>query len=588
MHRLLSLVSEDLAATYSRAIQKWLLVAPIIGIITGVIVTIITLIVLSGIWAVLLPYYLHHHWAIIPGLVVGFFITGLIMQYLTHDPDEHSTEEIIRSYHDHQGDIDMRPFWFKLIAAITTVGSGGSAALEGPGIYAGGGIGSWLWLKLRRFRRFKLEPRDRRLMMISGAGAGMAAVFRAPLTGVIFAMEMPYKDDLAHEALLPSLIASVISYATLVTFVGSQPLFNFIGKSTFHAIDLPWAALVGAICGLIAMGFAISFRHARQFSVNLAIPHTAKMVIGGLLTGMCGLIFIYTFPGKLIPLGTNYEAVGQILTQHHTTAELVIFVVLKLAATLFTLGVGGVSAMFVPLFLVGGCIGIAFSQGIVHASNFDLYAAVGMASFIAAGYKTPLTAVIFVAETTGSHFYIIPSLIGAAVSYAISGEASVSGDQHLRETAQIAELTSVQVSQVMQRHVVSVQRDVTLRDFADSVASQHQYAVYPVYDGNIPIGTVGVWSLGTVSPDRWSTTKVLEITNHELTTVPEDTDVMEALRLLTRENGQPIIFVAGDDGSLAGIITKTDILRAVPNRAGPESNSNHDETGSRLGTRKAE
>ena len=96
------------------------------------------------------------------------------------DPNEHSTEEIIRSYHEHQGEIDMRPFWWKLLAAVTTVGSGGSAALEGPSIYGGGAIGSWLWTRLRRFG---LEPRDRRIMLISGAAAGMAAVFRAPLTG---------------------------------------------------------------------------------------------------------------------------------------------------------------------------------------------------------------------------------------------------------------------------------------------------------------------------------------------------------------------------------------------------------------------
>ena len=73
------------------------------------------------------------------------------MQFRTPDPDEHSTEEIVRSYHEHQGDIDIGPFWWKLLAAMTTVGSGGSAALEGPSIYSGGAIGSWLWTKLRRF-----------------------------------------------------------------------------------------------------------------------------------------------------------------------------------------------------------------------------------------------------------------------------------------------------------------------------------------------------------------------------------------------------------------------------------------------------
>ena len=107
--------------------------------------------------------------------------------------------------------------------------------------------------------------------------------------------------------------------------------------------------------------------------------------------------------------------------------------------------------MFVPLLLVGGALGNAYAQSVVHAPTHDLYAAVGMAAFIAAGYKTPLTAVVFVAETTGGHSYIIPSLIGAAVAYAISGEASVSGDQHLHETAKLAELSGMAVRDVIQR-----------------------------------------------------------------------------------------------------------------------------------------
>ena len=92
-------------------------------------------------------------------------------------------------------------------------------------------------------------------MLISRAAAGMAAVFRAPLTGLIFALEMPYRDDLAHEALLPSLIASVVSYATLVALLGSEPLFGFVGSTRFSERDLFWSALRGVVCGLAAMVF---------------------------------------------------------------------------------------------------------------------------------------------------------------------------------------------------------------------------------------------------------------------------------------------------------------------------------------------
>ena len=425
-----ALVHEDLSATYSRDIQKWLVFAPIIGISVGLVVSGIALTILGWIWPRILAYDLSHHWAIIPILLAGFAITGVIMQLFTPDPDEHSTEEIIRSYHEHQGAIQMKPFLPKLLAAIATVASGGSAALEGPSIYSGGALGSWLWLRLKRFG---LAPRDRRIMLISGAAAGMAAVFRAPLTGLVFALEMPYKDDLAHEALLPSLISSVVAYATLVYFMGAEPLFKFRGTTEFSRKDLAWSALLGLICGAICMIFDITFRRARSFAIKLGIPHWIKLALGGLLTGLCGLAFVALYPGQLIPIGPNYEAVNIVLSGNHPTHELLAFGVIKLAATIFSLGSGGVSAMFVPLFLTGGTFGVAFAQSIAHSPSLELYAAVGMAAFIAGGYKTPLTAVVFVAEATGGHSFIIPTLIGAAVAYAISGEASVSGDQRLHE-----------------------------------------------------------------------------------------------------------------------------------------------------------
>jgi chloride channel protein, CIC family len=433
LRRLLPKVHEDLTATYTRNLHKWLLIAPLIGLIAGLTITAVAVIILREMWSVVLAYYLHHHWAIVPGLVLGCALTGLIMQYLTPDPNQHSTEEIIQSYHKHRGAIDMRSFPAKLLAAIATVGFGRSAALEGPSIYGGAAIGSWLWTRLQRLRRFRLDERDRRIMLICGAAAGMSAVFRAPLTGIVFALEMPYKDDLAHEALLPSLIASVVSYMTLGAFLGSAPLFNFQSSGTYTMHDLLWCALLGLLIGLIAMAFVITFRRLRGFVVGWAAPHWIKLSIGGLLTGLCGVVFLHLYPGTLIPLGPNYEAVDQILNQGHGSRELVTFGLFKLAATAFILGAGGVSAMFVPLFLTGGTVGIVFAQSVVNSTSLALYAAVGMASFIAAAYKTPLAAVVFVAEATGGHAFIIPALIGSAVAYAVSGDASVSGDQRLHE-----------------------------------------------------------------------------------------------------------------------------------------------------------
>ena len=498
LRRYLPLVHEDLVQIYARDLRKWLILAPIIGAVTGLAITGIVIVILRKMWPVVLRYYLGHHWAIVPGLVVGMVATGLIMQFFTPDPDEHSTEEIIRSYHEHQGDIDMRSFFAKLLAAVTTVGFGGSAALEGPSIYGGGAVGSWLWARFSSRRRngqgsttprgLQLDGRDRRIMLIAGAAAGMAAVFHAPLTGIVFALEMPYRDDLAHEALVPSLIASVVSYVTLISFLGSEPLFNFIHSTTFTRRDLYWSALEGVLIGLIAMVFVVTFRRVRTFCVGWGVPHWVKLGIGGLLTGLCGVAFLHFYNGPLVPLGPNYEAVEMILAGHHGTQQLLAFSGLKLLATIFTLGMGGVSAMFVPLFLTGGALGTAFAQTIVHSPATGLYAAVGMAAFISAGYKTPLAAAVFVAEATGAHAFIIPALIGAAVAYAVSGDASASGDQRLHEGVKLQELTETPVSAVMQTQLIAAQGSMTVAEFVRTLSPHAHHDAFPVFDGHRLLG----------------------------------------------------------------------------------------------------
>jgi CIC family chloride channel protein len=563
LRKYLPLVHEDLVATYSRNLHQWLVIAPIIGVATGLVVTGVAVIILEKLWPAVFGYYLHHHWVTMPGVVLGFVVTGLIMQFLTPDPDEHSTEEIIRSYHNHQGDIDMQPFLPKLLAAVTTVGFGGSAALEGPSIYGGGAIGAWLWT---RMQRFNLEPRDRRIMLISGAAAGMAAVFRAPLTGLVFALEMPYKDDLAHEALLPSLIASVVSYFTLASFLGAKPLFDFSSATSFTGRDLIWCALLGLVIGLIGMVFAITFRRAREFTAKWALPHWMKLAVGGLLTGVCGLVFVLIFKDSLVPLGPNYEAVGLILDARHGPFELIAFGIFKLFATIFSLASGGVSAMFVPLFLTGGAFGTAFGQLAVHSSSLELYAAVGMASFIAAGYKTPLAAVTFVAEATGGHAFIIPALVGSAVAYAVSGDASVSGEQRLHEGVRVHDLRHIEVGKIMQRQVISIDSSLSLREFAEVISPHYRHTAFPVFEGERIIGTFPSWSLARIHAEKWANTSVSDVVERKIMRVSPDCDVMEALRLLLRERAQHMLLVTSADGKLEGVVTKADILEALKTR----------------------
>jgi chloride channel protein, CIC family len=116
LRKYFAVVHADLSDTYARHVGKWLLIAPVIGVVTGLIIVLEVVMILRGIWAYLLPRYCTHHWLIIPGVLMGFGMTGLIMRYLTPDPNSHSTDEVIRSYHEHHGSMDLKSYWPKLLA----------------------------------------------------------------------------------------------------------------------------------------------------------------------------------------------------------------------------------------------------------------------------------------------------------------------------------------------------------------------------------------------------------------------------------------------------------------------------------------
>jgi chloride channel protein, CIC family len=560
LRKYFAIVHADFSETYARHVGKWLLIAPAIGVITGLVIVLEVVVILRGIWAYLLPKYCTHHWLIIPGVLTGFGLTGLIMRYLTPDPDLHSTDEVIRSYHEHHGDMDLNSYWSKLLASVTTIACGGSVALEGPSIYAGAGVGSWLWTKIRGH---DVSQSDRKVMLISGAAAGLAAVFRAPLTGLIFALEMPFRDDLAHEALLPSLISSVVAYSTLVAFVGPEPLFHFNRTLKFDDIDLVWAALLGLICGLVAMAFSSTFRKLRAFVIKLPIPHLLKLLFGGLGVGICGLGFATMFGGRLLPLGPNYEVVRDLLANHYSSSIVLLFFITKATAALLTLSCGGVGAMFVPLLLLGESVGRVFGQSVVHAEAVDLYCAVGMAAFIAAGYKTPLAAVAFVAETTGTPAFLIPTLIGAAVAYAASGEASVVVSQRLRQAPKLSQPVGLRARDIMRTQMVGARAEATLQEFFANLTTSNRHLAYPVFKDNKAIGSISLGEIAQIPGSRWNSVKVEEVARPNLAQVELDTDLSEVVRLMNQEQCHRLVLILDGNGAPAGLITPSDIVLAL-------------------------
>jgi CIC family chloride channel protein len=308
----------------------------------------------------------------------------------------------------------------RLVAAIATLGSGAPLGLEGPSLYAGASIGAIVQRRLPRPLR-ALEPRT---LLVAGAAAGVAAVFKAPATGAVFALEVPYRDDLARRLLLPSLVAAATGYLTFVAIDGTEPLFHVVGDVRFGVRDLGGALLLGVLCGLGARAFSCAVRLGKRWAARptwqrlaLAAPALAAAVVAGDAVG-----------GERLVLGSGHDVVGWLGAADRGAAVVLALLALRCVGTALAVAGGGVGGLFIPLVAAGALTG-SLAADVVGSFDRGLFTVVGVAAFLGAGYRVPLAAVTFVAETTGRPGYVVPGLLAAVAAELVVGSSSVTAYQ---------------------------------------------------------------------------------------------------------------------------------------------------------------
>ncbi|HEX9816189.1 MAG TPA: chloride channel protein, partial [Candidatus Thermoplasmatota archaeon] len=203
-------------------------------------------------WEFVRGLYVQKPWLMFVLLPAGFLVSALLIRGIQPGRYSHGTEEVLNAYHTPGSQIRSRPYLRRTAGSLATIGVGGSAGLEGAAILTGSWFASYL---VRRMKFLRLEEEDRRVLLLVGAAAGVAAIFRAPFTGLLFSLELPYKGDLAKNAFVPGLLASASSYLTYVTIVGTSPIFQFDQGLELILGDLPWTLLIGLACGLLAWVF---------------------------------------------------------------------------------------------------------------------------------------------------------------------------------------------------------------------------------------------------------------------------------------------------------------------------------------------
>ncbi|HTL97917.1 MAG TPA: chloride channel protein, partial [Holophagaceae bacterium] len=316
------------------------------------------------------------------------------------------------------------PFWTsmaKVVGCAFTIGLGGSTGLEGPAKWLGAAVGvqfhrllHWMALSWRPFRRLKVQPLT---MVVAGASAAVAIVFRAPLSGSLFAVE--HDGHVGHEELIPSVVAAASAYMVWVAIAGPAPLIPLAKTYHLQARELMWALPVGLICGVIASLFlAIRFGLTRALG---RYPLVWRGLIGGTGLVLLALPGHFLFHDLPITQRGGMELILHVLGGAETHRAALLFSGLKILATAMTLAAGGVGGMWICTVAMGASLG-AFLQGWMMPQSPGLIPMMAGVAFAGAVHEVLLVPVVFLAETTGDPALVVPGLLAVTVALLVKRE----------------------------------------------------------------------------------------------------------------------------------------------------------------------
>lgn len=365
-------------------------------------------------------------WLIPISVALGGLLSGLIVYTWAPEAEGHGTDAAINAFHRLGGKIRRRVPPIKLVASAITIGSGGSAGAEGPASQLSAGIGSLIADLLG------LSERDRRIAVAVGIGAGIGAIFKAPIGGALLASEILYKRDFETEVIFPALIASAAGYVIFGSVFGFTPLFGYyLGE--FDPSTLPLYLLLGVVDGLMAILYVKTFYSVHGLFKKMRVANYAKPVIGGLAAGLIGLVAPEV-------LGTSYgwlnlaefDKVDAFVSLIPMPLLLLLTLLpfLKILATAFSIGSGGSGGVFAPGIVIGAFVGYD-TWLLFHyiapslAPSPTPFVVVSMLAFFGAASKAPVAVMFMVVEMTGSYNLLPAAMITAAIAYLVSGDYTI-------------------------------------------------------------------------------------------------------------------------------------------------------------------
>jgi chloride channel protein, CIC family len=485
--------------------------------------------------------------------LVGLMLAAAILRWLAHTTSPSTVDEYIHNFHETGRRLSLWPLPGRILASIVTLGSGGALGYEGPSIYLGAAVGSALQARFSRL----FSRSDVKLLLVAGAAAGVAAIFKAPVTGLVFALEVPYQEDFARRMLLPAGIAAASSYVVFAAFYGTAPLIAVRGAPPFNFRDLAGAVVLGVICGVGARAFTRALVRAKKVAARTnpwIRAAAAGLGLGGLAAAS------YAAFGSALTLGPGYDNLEWAFNPRRAVILVVALLLMRAAATVLTVAGGGAGGLFIPLVVEGALVGRTLG-GLFRtaASGSNFFPLVGVSAFLGAGYRVPLAAVVFAAEASGRPGFIVPGLIAAMVSQLFMGSASASTYQMAVQAGHLERRFPLPLASALRTDVATAGPDMSLDEFfRDHAVGLREHATVVVEKGRY-LGVIRVEELADTPQERWATTPVSDVMRMDFPTADPRWHLRDALRAMEKADIDFLPVVEGE--RFVGVVTTVEILK---------------------------
>ena len=429
--------------------------------------------------------------------LIGILLTMLYVKYIVRDNISHGVTRVLYAISQNKSRLKRHNMYTSVLASSITIGFGGSVGAEGPIVYTGAAIGSNLG------RVFRMSPRILMILVGCGAAAGIAGIFKAPIAGMLFTLEV-LMLDLTTVSVMPLLIASITAATVAYVFTGYDVEFFFVQSEPFVTARIPFVILLGLFLGFVSLYFTRSMNMMEGVFRRLGKPWK-KVIVGGSIVAL----LVFLFP----PLyGEGYTSITELLNgQTESIVNSSIFykdrdsvwwilgfiaalVLLKSFATASTNGGGGCGGTFAPSLYVGCMAGFFFAYFLNTVFGLDLstknFALMGMAGVMSGVMHAPLMGIFLTAELTGGYDLFLPLLIVSAISYgtikffepySIYTMRLAHEGKLITHHKDKAVLTLLKIDNVIETDFVSVRPEMNLKEMVGAI-SRSSRNLFPVID----------------------------------------------------------------------------------------------------------